>query len=37
VVHLYEIIETNESIHLIMEYVEGGELFDLIVKQRRLK
>lgn len=33
---LTKIIETKTDIHLIMEYAEGGELFDYIVKRKRL-
>ena len=33
---LIEIIETKTDIHLIMEYASGGELFDYIVKKKRL-
>lgn len=36
VIQLYEIIETARHLFLIMEYVEQGELFDLIVRQGRL-
>jgi 5'-AMP-activated protein kinase catalytic alpha subunit len=36
IVQLYEIIETSKTIFLIMEYAEGGELFDYIVKNKRL-
>jgi 5'-AMP-activated protein kinase, catalytic alpha subunit len=35
-VQLYEIIENNERIYLIMEYASGGELFDYIVSKDRL-
>ena len=34
---LYEIIETPRQLYLITEYVPGGELFDYIVKNQRLK
>ena len=29
-------IETNETLYLIMEYCSGGELFQHIVKNKRL-
>jgi 5'-AMP-activated protein kinase catalytic alpha subunit len=32
-----QIIETKTDIHLIMEYAEGGELFDYIVKNKRIE
>ena len=37
VIQLYEIIETNKQLFLIMEYANGGELFDYIVKKKRLQ
>ena len=37
IVQLYEIIETPRQLYLITEYVPGGELFDYIVKNHRLK
>jgi len=36
IVKLYEIVENNEKIYLIMEYASGGELFDHIVSKERL-
>ena len=35
-IQLYEIIETSKQLYLIMEYAEGGELFDFIVARKRL-
>ena len=32
IIQLYEIIETPKQLYLIMEYANGGELFDFIVK-----
>ena len=37
VVQLYEMIENHDYLYLIMEYCSGGELFQHIVKNRRLK
>lgn len=37
IVQLYEIIETSKQLFLIMEYASGGELFEYIVKKRRLQ
>ena len=37
VVQLYEIIETQKKLYLIMEYVSGGELFDYIVKHQKVQ
>ena len=36
IIQLYEIIETSYAIYMIMEYAEGGELFDYIVSKGRL-
>lgn len=36
IIKLYEIIESDERIYLIMEYAAGGELFDYIVSKDRL-
>ena len=32
-----QIIETSRQLFLIMEYACGGELFDYIVKRKKLK
>jgi 5'-AMP-activated protein kinase catalytic alpha subunit len=32
VVQLYEIIETDKDLYLVMEFAQGGELFDIIVE-----
>lgn len=37
IVRLNEVAETNQEIILTMEYANGGELFDYIVAQHRLK
>ncbi len=37
IIQLYEIIETQKQLYLIMEYANGGELFDYIVKNTRVK
>jgi len=37
IVKVYEIFENNEYYFIIMDYCEGGELFDYIVKKERLK
>ncbi len=37
VVQLYEIIETDKDLFLVMEFAAGGELFDLIVQNQKLK
>ena len=34
--HRYEVIDTPSDIFVIMEYVQGGELFDFIVSRGRL-
>ena len=32
IIHLYEVIETQTEIIMIMEYAQGGELFDMICR-----
>ncbi|CAI7920536.1 unnamed protein product [Closterium sp. NIES-54] len=36
-VRLYEVVvETRAALHLILEYCPGGDLFDLVIRQKRL-
>ena len=37
VVQLYEIIETQKELYLMMEYARGGELFEYIVNNKRVR
>ncbi|KAJ3120014.1 hypothetical protein HK098_004927, partial [Nowakowskiella sp. JEL0407] len=37
IVKLYDVMETEKEIILSMEYINGGELFDYIVAQKRVK
>jgi 5'-AMP-activated protein kinase catalytic alpha subunit len=37
IIQLYDIIETPKTLFLVMEYADGGELFDYIVRHTRLK
>ena len=37
IIHLYEVIETQNEIIMIMEYASGGELFDLICREQVIK
>ncbi|CAD8164108.1 unnamed protein product [Paramecium pentaurelia] len=36
VIKLYEILESEQSVYLVMEYVRGGELYDYIIKKKYL-
>ncbi|KAJ3433132.1 non-specific serine/threonine protein kinase [Anaeramoeba flamelloides] len=36
IVRLFDVIEAEEDIYLIMEYINGGELFDYIVEREAL-
>ncbi|PAA64015.1 hypothetical protein BOX15_Mlig019461g2 [Macrostomum lignano] len=36
IIKLYQVISTPSDIFMVMEYVDGGELFDHIVKNQRL-
>lgn len=37
IIRLYEVIETQTDIYMVMEYVKSGELFDYIVEKGRLQ
>jgi serine/threonine protein kinase len=37
IVRIYDVVETRECIYIIMEYAVGGELFDYIVANKRVK
>lgn len=37
IIQLYEILEDDDKLYLIMEFAPGGELFDYIVAQQRVK
>jgi len=37
VLKLYDVWETSNQLYLILEYIEGGELFDYIVQKGRLE
>ena len=36
IVHLYNVIQTSSTIYLVMEYIKGKELFEIIVHKKRL-
>jgi len=36
IIKLYELMESPQKIYLVMEYCEGGELFDYIVNHKKL-
>lgn len=36
IIKLYEVLETDTDIYLVMEFVNGGELFDYIIQSGRL-
>ncbi|KNE56314.1 CAMK/CAMKL protein kinase [Allomyces macrogynus ATCC 38327] len=37
IVKVFEVHETNDQIFIVMEFVQGGELFDYIVSHKRVK
>lgn len=36
IMRLYDVWENKGSLYLVLEYVEGGELFDYLVQRRKL-
>ena len=36
-VKLYEVIETRHTLFLVLEYINGGELYDYLVAHGRMK
>lgn len=36
IIKLYEIYQDNNNIYMITEFLEGGEVFDILVKKRAL-
>ena len=37
IIQVFDVIETVEEIYIVMEYAKGGELFDYIVANKRVK
>ena len=37
IIQLFDIMESKTYLYFVMEYCKGGELFDYIVKNKRLK
>ena len=37
IIQLYDIMESKRNLYFVMEYCKNGELFDYIVKQKKLK
>lgn len=36
IIRMYEVIETSSDVFMFLEFVSGGELFDLIVQRGKL-
>ena len=37
IVKLYQVMETEQTLYLVMEYASGGEVFDYLVAHGRMK
>lgn len=37
IVKLYQVMETDQTLYLVMEYASGGEVFDYLVAHGRMK
>ena len=37
IIQLFDIMESKTNLYFVLEYCKGGELFDYIVKKKRLK
>jgi len=37
IIRLYEVLDSESEIYLILEYISGGELFDLIQTRGKLE
>ena len=37
IIQLYDIMESKRNLYFVMEYCKGGELFDYIVRKKKIK